>query len=604
MSSTTAEDVVLPVNSSSEPESLQEHHLPPVVQNVPKPKLSKEITSMMKTLNVLSTPEEKIAALCKKYSDISQKYQISQKQLEMSKKKEMQLQNEVARGHNDKTKMTMAISRLENLSRELQKRNAAEEKKVQQMADKLKTSLTDAEVQMKKALENNDRLSSDYLKIKKEFEAFSEKNKKRDGKIESVFEQYQLELKLLTCEHNKLQLEMERDMEKVRYDKQLACKKLKEQTAAFEVQHKLVASLQDQVKFYESKFGEFQSMLKKSHDTCESLAAQHDKMKKRLSSMESERVTLRHKLEQKSKQATDAIKKNEKHANKQGKLERLCRALQNERNDLVHQLKQLELQISSTNTTTTNSTTPAHVNSPSPKTLINASRKAQASPVEMQETLAAEEDKKQVELEVGKSTPVVEKETFTAEEEPTQVAAMPNEEKCSPTVSTEVITKFVQVEAKQAQLEADRAQLETEQAQVEAKLAKLEAERAAQREAKSVQVEAEEQAKVKTELANVKSVETPLAETEAKPAETEPQSAETESQPTEIEAQPAKNEAQPAETEVAEKKAEDVPFKPLYLFKKQPKEAEAETSSNNVAAVTPECSDNQKGDGPINEWKT
>ena len=42
---------------------------------------------MMVTLNSLETPEEKIAALCKKYSDLLQDYKVVKKQLDSSNPK-------------------------------------------------------------------------------------------------------------------------------------------------------------------------------------------------------------------------------------------------------------------------------------------------------------------------------------------------------------------------------------------------------------------------------------------------------------------------------------------------------------------------------------
>jgi len=308
---------------------------------------NKEIVHMMKALSQLKSPEDKINALCEKYSALHHDYLNAQELIKQAKKRENHMQREISRSQNDKTKLTVANSRLENLARELQKRNNAEEQKVKEMADKLKSSLGDAELQMKKAVESNEKLSNDYTKIKKEFEDLAAKNKIRDKKIEGALEQYKVEVKLMTVEHKKKSLEMERDLEKEKILRRQLTQKCIEQNEAFEVQQKLVSSLQQQIKFYEKKFGEVQSMLTKSHDTCTSLADQHDKMKKRLSAVQSERSNLQHKLEVKSKLANQAIKQNEKTATKQGKLEKLCRALQQERSQLNKQLKLLESQLSS-----------------------------------------------------------------------------------------------------------------------------------------------------------------------------------------------------------------------------------------------------------------
>lgn len=313
---------------------------------------NKEVAMLMKALGQLKSPEEKIAALCEKYSALHHEYQAAQELVKAARKRENHMQREISRSQNDKTKLTVANSRLENLARELQKRNNAEEQKVKEMADKLKSSLGDAELQMKKAVESNEKLSNDYSKIKKEFETLAEKNKIRDKKIESALEQYKVEVQLMTVEHKKKTLEMERDFEKEKILRRQVTQKYIEQNEAFEVQQKLVSSLQQQIKFYEKKFNEVQVMLTKSHDTCTSLANQHDKMKKRLANVQTERVNLQQKLEVKSKQASQAIKQNEKTATKQGKLEKLCRALQQERSQLNKQLRLLESQLSTSNCST------------------------------------------------------------------------------------------------------------------------------------------------------------------------------------------------------------------------------------------------------------
>jgi len=44
---------------------------------------------MMQALNSLQSPEEKIAALCKKYADLLEKQKQTQKQLRLSQKKQV-----------------------------------------------------------------------------------------------------------------------------------------------------------------------------------------------------------------------------------------------------------------------------------------------------------------------------------------------------------------------------------------------------------------------------------------------------------------------------------------------------------------------------------
>ena len=66
-------------------------------------------------------------------------------------------------------------------------------------------------------------------------------------KIESALEQYKVEVQLMTVEHKKKTLEMERDFEKEKILRRQVTQKYIEQNEAFEVQQKLVSSLQQQV---------------------------------------------------------------------------------------------------------------------------------------------------------------------------------------------------------------------------------------------------------------------------------------------------------------------------------------------------------------------
>ena len=45
---------------------------------------------MMQALNSLQSPEEKIAALCKKYADLHDQQKLLQKQLRLSQRKQVQ----------------------------------------------------------------------------------------------------------------------------------------------------------------------------------------------------------------------------------------------------------------------------------------------------------------------------------------------------------------------------------------------------------------------------------------------------------------------------------------------------------------------------------
>ncbi|TMS18190.1 Alpha-taxilin [Larimichthys crocea] len=66
--------------------------------------LGKEITLLMQTLNTLSTPEEKLAGLCKKYAELLEEHRNTQKQMRVLQKKQNQLVQEKDNLRNEHSK--------------------------------------------------------------------------------------------------------------------------------------------------------------------------------------------------------------------------------------------------------------------------------------------------------------------------------------------------------------------------------------------------------------------------------------------------------------------------------------------------------------------
>jgi len=328
--------------SSTSPSPTSTHSIEISNKSKKKQKLSKDISLMMVTLNSLETPEEKIAALCKKYSDLLQDYKVVKKQLDSSNPKIDQLQKEVVKSQAEKRKLIVANSRLESLSRELQKLNTLEKKKAHELSEKLSTSVIETETQMKNAIEGNARLSEEYSSMQKEFNNIASQFKDREQNLLDAVGKCKLEAKLQNALHKKNLLEIECQLEEEKSQRKQITASLVEKNTVIKSQTSLIDGMREQITFYDQKLKEFQEMLKKSNETCSSFSEQFDKVKKRLKIIENERQMFREKLEVKTKVAAEKIKENEKMTNKLVKLEKLCRALQTERNSLSKNLRDIK----------------------------------------------------------------------------------------------------------------------------------------------------------------------------------------------------------------------------------------------------------------------
>lgn len=78
---------------------------------------------VLKALSALSTPEEKLAALCKKYTDLLDENRQGASSLKTATKKLSQVSRERDSLQTENSKLILAKSKLESLCRELQRHN-------------------------------------------------------------------------------------------------------------------------------------------------------------------------------------------------------------------------------------------------------------------------------------------------------------------------------------------------------------------------------------------------------------------------------------------------------------------------------------------------
>ena len=78
---------------------------------------------VLKALSALTTPEEKLAALCKKYTDLLDENRQHSSALKSSTKKLSQVSRERDSLQTENSKLILAKSKLESLCRELQRHN-------------------------------------------------------------------------------------------------------------------------------------------------------------------------------------------------------------------------------------------------------------------------------------------------------------------------------------------------------------------------------------------------------------------------------------------------------------------------------------------------
>ncbi|XP_011361350.1 gamma-taxilin [Pteropus vampyrus] len=258
----------------------------------------KEVLLLMQALNTLSTPEEKLAALCKKYADLLEESRNVQKQMKILQKKQAQIVKEKVHLQSEHSKAILARSKLESLCRELQRHNK-----------------TLKEENMQQAREEEER------------------RKEATAHFQITLNEIQSQLEQHDVHNAKLRQENIELGEKL--------KKLIEQYA-----------LREELSLYMDKFEEFQTTMAKSNELFTTFRQEMEKMTKKIKKLEKETIIWRTKWENNNKallqmaeEKTVRDKEYKAFQIKLDRLEKLCRALQTERNELNEKVAVLKEQV-------------------------------------------------------------------------------------------------------------------------------------------------------------------------------------------------------------------------------------------------------------------
>ncbi|XP_038129748.1 gamma-taxilin isoform X1 [Cyprinodon tularosa] len=322
----------------------------------------KEVVLLMQALNSLATPEEKLAALCKKYADLLEESRCMQKQLKALQKKQSQIVKEKVHLQGEHSKAILARSKLESLCRELQRHNKTlkeenaqrsreyEEQRKEAMLH-FQVTLGDIEVQMEQHSSHTAKLRQENMDLADKLKKLIEQYELREEHIDKVFKHKELQQQLMDAKLVRI-TEMMREVEdKQQRERDLLLKDATESRRKCEAMKEQEAQLKQQLSLYMDKFEEFQSTLAKSNEVFTTFRQEMEKMTKKIKKLEKETTQWRTKWESNNQallqMAEEKTLRDGHFKALQGKLDllqRLCRALQKERNDLSNQLSLLQEQ--------------------------------------------------------------------------------------------------------------------------------------------------------------------------------------------------------------------------------------------------------------------
>ncbi|GAB1288977.1 Alpha-taxilin [Apodemus speciosus] len=321
--------------------------------------LGKEITLLMQTLNTLSTPEEKLAALCKKYAELLEEHRNAQKQMKLLQKKQTQLVQEKDHLRGEHSKAVLARSKLESLCRELQRHNRSlkeegvqrareEEEKRKEVTSHFQVTLNDIQLQMEQHNERNSKLRQENMELAERLKKLIEQYELREEHIDKVFKHKDLQQQLVDAKLQQAQEMLKEAEERHQREKEFLLKEAVESQRMCELMKQQETHLKQQLALYTEKFEEFQNTLSKSSEVFTTFKQEMEKMTKKIKKLEKETTMYRSRWESSNKALLEmAEEKTLRDKELEGlqvkiqRLEKLCRALQTERNDLSKRVQDL-----------------------------------------------------------------------------------------------------------------------------------------------------------------------------------------------------------------------------------------------------------------------
>ncbi|KAM9576351.1 gamma-taxilin-like isoform 2-T6 [Trichechus inunguis] len=324
----------------------------------------KEVLLLMQALNTLSTPEEKLAALCKKYADLLEESRNIQKQMKILQKQQAQIMKEKVHLQSEHSKAILMRSKLESLCRELQHQNKTlkeenmqqaqeEEERCKEAAAHFQITLNEIQAQLEQHDLHNAKLRQENIELGEKLKKLIEQCALREQHIDKLFKHKELKQQVVDAKLKQTTELIKEADEKHQKEREFLLREAKESRHRYEQMKQEEAQLKQQLSVYMEKFEEFQTAMAKSNELFTTFRQEMEKMTKKIKKLEKETTVWRTKWENNNEillqMAEEKAVRDKEYKTSQIKLERLEKlfgALQMERNELNEKMKVLKEQVS------------------------------------------------------------------------------------------------------------------------------------------------------------------------------------------------------------------------------------------------------------------
>ncbi|XP_058470283.1 beta-taxilin-like isoform X1 [Solea solea] len=309
-----------------------------------------DVSLLTQSLNKLSSSEEKLETLVRKYSELAALRRCDQNQL-------CDLQQKLSSLRAERRSSVTARSKLEALCRELQSHyntlreetlqcRSEDEQKRKEITGHFQNTLTDIRAQIEQHSARNDRLCRENANLSDKLESLMGQCELRDESLEKIDRHRELQHKLTDAKLQEANALLAAAEEKHKREKEYLLREAIDKTKKCFAMKEQELTMKKKLALYAQKFDEFQATLAKSNEIYVRFKKEMDNMSGKMKKMEKESNLWKTRFENCNKALTDMIeertekgKQYELFVLKIDKLEKLCRILQEERKVLYEKIK-------------------------------------------------------------------------------------------------------------------------------------------------------------------------------------------------------------------------------------------------------------------------
>ncbi|KAI3363910.1 hypothetical protein L3Q82_001509 [Scortum barcoo] len=318
-----------------------------------------EVSLVMQSLNKLPSPEKKLEDLVRKYAELAALRRCDEKKLCVLQQRLSLVLDERQHLQAESRCSIAARSKLESLCRELQghysklreetlKRCREDEEKRNEMTNHFQMMLTEIQAQIEQHSNRNDKLCRENSNLTDKLESLMSQCEMREESLEKINKRRDLQHKLTEAKLQQANAQLAEAEEKHKREKEYLLVQAAEWKLQAQTLKEQATVMQAQLTLYAQKFDEFQETLAKSNEIYVRFKNEMENMSNKMKKMEKESNVWKTRFENCNKALTDMIEeRTEKNKEydlfvlKIQKLEKLCRALQDERAILYDKIKEV-----------------------------------------------------------------------------------------------------------------------------------------------------------------------------------------------------------------------------------------------------------------------